>query len=67
MALRGGAGLRTSLRAGLMGKMPTRVLMPLLTLLLAAAAPPLPPQLNDPNTTEGWIWLRAQAGDVADL
>jgi hypothetical protein len=35
--------------------------------LLAAAAPPLPAQLNDPKTTEGWIWQRARAGDLADL
>jgi hypothetical protein len=38
--------------------------MPLLALLLAAAAPP---ELNDPKTTEGWIWQQAQAGEVADL
>ena len=48
--------------------MPTRLLMPLLVLLLAAAPPPLPPQLlNDPTTTEGWIWQRVQAGEVSDL
>jgi hypothetical protein len=47
--------------------MPTRLLMPLLALLLAAAAPPLPAQLNDPTTTEGWIWQRVQADEVADL
>jgi len=47
--------------------MSTRLLMPLLGLLLAAAAPSLPPKLNDPKTTEGWIWQRVQAGDVADL
>jgi hypothetical protein len=40
---------------------------PLLAFLLAAAAPPLPAALNDAETTEGWIWQRAQAGDVADL
>ena len=49
------------------GEMPKRLLIPLLTLLLAAAAPPLPSQLNDPSTTEGYIWQQAQAGDVADL
>ena len=43
----------------------TPLLMPLLALLLAAAAPP-PPQLNDPKTTEGWIWQLLQAGEVAD-
>jgi hypothetical protein len=50
-----------------MGEMRTRLLMPLLALLLAAAAPPLPPALNDPNTTEGWIWQQVQAGRNADL
>ena len=47
--------------------MSKRLLMPLLALLLAAAAPPLPPSLNDPNTTEGWIWQQVQAGKVANL
>jgi hypothetical protein len=41
--------------------------MPLLVVLLVAAAPPLPQQFNDPKTSEGWIWQRVQAGDVADL
>jgi hypothetical protein len=41
--------------------------MPLLALLLAATAPPLPAQLNDPKTTEGWIWQQVQAGKIADL
>jgi hypothetical protein len=50
-----------------MREMRTRLLMPLLALLLAAAAPPLPSQLNDPDTTEGWIWQQVQAGKVADL
>jgi hypothetical protein len=36
-------------------------------LLAGAAAPPLPLQLNNLNTTEGWIWQRVQAGEVADL
>lgn len=44
-----------------------RLLLPLLALLLVAAAPPLPSQLNDPNTNEGWIWQQAQAGKTADL
>jgi hypothetical protein len=44
------------------GEMPIRLLMPLLALLLAAAAPP---ELDDPNI-EGWIWGQAQAGQVAD-
>jgi hypothetical protein len=33
------------------GEMPMRLLLPLLALLLAAAAPTLPAQFNDPNTT----------------
>ncbi len=41
--------------------------MPLLALLLAAASPPLPSQLNDPTTTEGWIWQQVQANRPADL
>ena len=41
--------------------------MPLLALVLVAAKPPLPSQLNDTKTTEGWIWQRVQAGEVADL
>jgi hypothetical protein len=48
------------------GEMPT-LLLRLLALLVAAAVPTLPSQLNDPNTTEGWIWQRAQKGSVADL
>jgi hypothetical protein len=47
--------------------MRTRLLMSLLALLLAAAAPPLPTELNDPATTEGWIWQQVQSGKVADL
>jgi hypothetical protein len=47
--------------------MPTRLLLPLLVLLLAAAAPPLPASLNDAKTTEGWIRQQVQAGHDADL
>lgn len=47
--------------------MGTRLLMPLLASLLAAAAPPLPPRFNNPNTPEGWIWQKVQAGKIADL
>jgi hypothetical protein len=50
-----------------MGEMPTRLLMLLLALLLAAAAPSLPSRLNDRNTTEGWIWQQVQTGEGADL
>ena len=49
---------------GHMGQMRTRSLMPLLAVLLAAAAPP---QLEVPATTEGWIWRQVQAGKLADL
>src|SRR5689334_3450223 len=44
-----------------------RLLMLLLAVLLVGAAPPLAPKLNDPTTTEGWIWRHVQAGEVADL
>ncbi len=47
--------------------MPTRLLVSLAALLLTAAAHPLPAPLYDPNTTEGWIWERVQAGEIADL
>ncbi len=47
--------------------MRARLLLPLLAVLLAAAAPPLPPQLSDPTRTEGWIWQQVQAGQIADL
>ena len=47
--------------------MPIRLLMPFLATVLAAAAPPLPAQLLDPSTTEGWIWQQARAGKNADL
>ncbi len=43
-----------------------RLLLPLLLITRAAAAP-LPPQLNDPTTTEGWVWQQVQAGRPADL
>ena len=33
----------------------------------ARAASPLPRQLKDPGTTEGWIWQQVQAGNIADL
>jgi hypothetical protein len=49
------------------GDIQLRLLLPLLALLLVGAVPPLPPPLNDPKTTEEWIWQRVQAGDVADL
>lgn len=45
-------------------RMPTR--LALLLLLLAAAAP-LPPELSNPETVEGWIWQKVQAGESADL
>jgi hypothetical protein len=41
--------------------------MPLLALLLAAAAPSLPQQFDDLTTIEGWIWQRVQTGKVVDL
>jgi hypothetical protein len=47
-----------------MGEMRARLLMPL---LLAAAAPPLPAQSDDPKAVVEWIRQRVQAGDVADL
>src|SRR4051794_11466265 len=31
------------------------------------AAAPLPAQLSDMKTTEGWIWREVQAGRIADL
>jgi hypothetical protein len=43
-----------------------RLLLPLLLIALAAAAP-MPPELNDPTTTEGWVWQQARAGRLADL
>ncbi len=46
--------------------MPMRAVLLLLVLLLAAAAP-LPPQLSNLNTPEGWIWQQVQAGEPADL
>ncbi len=36
-------------------------------MLLAAAAAPLPAQLHDSKTAEGWIWRQVQAGKPADL
>jgi len=39
----------------------------ILTLLLGAAADPLPHELVDASTTEGWIWQQVQAGKIANL
>ncbi len=44
-----------------------QMLLPLLALVLGTAARPVPAALNDPKTTEGWIWQQVQAGVPADL
>jgi hypothetical protein len=44
-----------------------QILLPLLALVVGTAARPVPSALNDPKTTEGWIWQQVQAGVPADL
>ena len=43
-----------------------RLFLPLMLILVAAAAP-LPPELSDPTTNEGWVWQQIKAGIPADL
>jgi hypothetical protein len=44
-----------------------RWFLPLLAVLLGGAATPLPRELSDETTNEGWIWQQARAGKLADL